>query len=129
METRKLKAVQMNGPNVSIKCYLPKTETNFEHNNFDHRNTFRNCSSLQDLALNNNIFTSVPKAVRPLELLRTLEIGENQIKVIHNESLTGLKNLYGLRLAGNGLDHVEPAAFQHVPTLQVLNLAHNRSDH
>ena len=99
-----------------------------DHNKLSgmHRNALRNCSSLQDLALNNNLFTSVPKAIKPLSLLRTLEVGENHIKTLHNDSFRGLQNLYGLRLAGNGLESIETGAFSHVETLQVLNLAHNR---
>ena len=91
-----------------------------------HKNTLRNCSSLQDLAVNNNHFSDIPRAIKPLSLLRTLDVGENNIEVLHNDSLKGLRNLYGLRLAGNGLHKMEASAFTNVDTLQVLNLAHNQ---
>lgn len=91
-----------------------------------HRNALRNCSSLQDLALNNNLLEEVPKAIRPLTLLRTLDIGENQIGQVRTKDFEGLHNLYGLRLAGNGIQSLEDSVFSAVPTLQVLNLAHNQ---
>ena len=90
-----------------------------------HRNALRNCSSLQDLALNNNLLEEVPKAIRPLTLLRTLDIGENRIANIRSKDLDGLHNLYGLRLAGNGIQNLQDDVFKSVSTLQVLNLAHN----
>ena len=46
----------------------------------------------------------------------------DQIAALKNDSLKGLRNLYGLRLAGNGLHRVESGAFTTVSTLQVLNL-------
>ena len=85
-----------------------------------HRNALRNCSSLQDLALNNNLLEEVPKAIRPLTLLRTLDIGENQIETIRSKDFDGLHNLYGLRLAGNGIERLQDDVFQAVPTLQVF---------
>ena len=74
---------------------------------------------LQDLALNNNMLKEVPKAIRPLTLLRTLDIGENQIGTIRSKDFDGLHNLYGLRLAGNGIERLQDDVFQAVPTLQV----------
>lgn len=91
-----------------------------------HRNALKNCSSLQDLALNNNYLEQVPKAIRPLTLLRTLDIGENSIEQVRGKDFEGLHNLYGLRLAGNNLKSMHDDVFQSVPTLQVLNLAHNQ---
>ena len=91
-----------------------------------HRNALRNCSSLQDLALNNNDLPEVPKAIRPLTLLRTLDIGENKINSIRSKDFEGLHNLYGLRLAQNGIQSLQDDVFRTVSTLQVLNLAHNQ---
>ena len=85
-----------------------------------HRNALRNCSSLQDLALNNNLLQEVPKSIRPLTLLRTLDIGENKITDIRAKDFDGLHNLYGLRLAGNGIERLQDDVFQAVPTLQVF---------
>ena len=90
-----------------------------------HRNALRNCSSLQDLALNNNLLQEVPKSIRPLTLLRTLDIGENKITDIRAKDFDGLHNLYGLRLAGNGIRKLADEVFETISTLQVLNLAHN----
>ena len=71
------------------------------------------------MALNNNLLEEVPKAIRPLTLLRTLDIGENQIETIRSKDFDGLHNLYGLRLAGNGIERLQDDVFQAVPTLQV----------
>ena len=64
----------------------------------------------------------VPKAIRPLTLLRTLDIGENQIEMIRSKDFDGLHNLYGLRLAGNGIERLQDDVFQAVSTLQVCIL-------
>ncbi len=90
-----------------------------------HANAFSDCVNLQDLALHGNRLDGVPDALRLLPLLRTLDLGENQIVAVDNQSLPALEHLYALRLAGNGLTTLEASTFDSVPTLQVLNLAHN----
>ena len=83
---------------------------------------------MQDLALNNNMLKEVPKAIRPLTLLRTLDIGENQIETIRSKDFDGLHNLYGLRLAGNGIERLQDDVFQSVSTLQVRLLFSSESE-
>ncbi len=92
-----------------------------------HRNALKNCTNLQDLALHSNRLTEVPKAVRSVPLLRTLDLGDNEISGLRagNESFAGLRHLYGLRLEGNGLSSLPAGLFDTTPALQVLNLAHN----
>src|SRR5206468_1332012 len=68
--------------------------------------SFRNCTSLQDLGLVGNQFTSVPEALQGLALLKTLDIGENLIASLSNDSFQGLGQLYGLRIVGNRLSHL-----------------------
>ena len=70
----------------------------------------------------------VPKAIRPLTLLRTLDIGENQIETIRSKDFDGLHNLYGLRLAGNGIERLQDDVFQSVSTLQVRLLFSSESE-
>ena len=80
------------------------------------------------MALNNNLLEEVPKAIRPLTLLRTLDIGENQIETIRSKDFDGLHNLYGLRLAGNGIERLQDDVFQSVSTLQVRLLFSSESE-
>lgn len=60
-----------------------------------HPTAFHNCSSLKDLNLNGNAFTQIPLAVQNLTLLKTVDLGENQIDQLESPKLIGLPNLYG----------------------------------
>lgn len=90
------------------------------------RRVFVNLTSLEDLSLSGNAFKQVPEAVRELRSLKTLDLGDNQVTRIDNESFAGLDNLYGLRLVDNKLENITREAFASLPGLQVLNLANNR---
>ncbi|KAG8223643.1 hypothetical protein J437_LFUL001749 [Ladona fulva] len=94
-----------------------------------------NCTALQDLNLNGNALKEVPAAVRGLRLLRTLDLGDNVIETLDADGrngtdsfppLSGLPNLYGLRLIGNHLTTLTKRAFSSLPALQILNLARNK---
>ncbi|EZA59042.1 hypothetical protein DMN91_010790 [Ooceraea biroi] len=90
-----------------------------------HRHVFANLTDLQDLSLSGNALTEVPYAVRVLRSLKTLDLGNNHVSRIDNESFAGLNELYGLRLVDNKLENVSREAFASLPALQVLNLANN----
>ena len=89
---------------------------------------FKNCTSLVDLSLPGNVFREVPRALKQIKLLKTLDLGDNLLthSLTTSRSLEGLSHLYGLRLAGNGIRHLNSSVFRHVPKLQVLNLADNQ---
>lgn len=93
-----------------------------------HESAFRNCSSLQDLNLNGNKLKGIPNALKDMMMLRTVDLGENQISSFDPDksSFNGLNNLYGLRLIENTLEHIPKNAFKYLPSLQILNLAKNR---
>ncbi|KAK6636750.1 hypothetical protein RUM43_010413 [Polyplax serrata] len=91
-----------------------------------HEESFRNLSSLQDLNLNGNALTDVPKALRNMRLLRTVDLGENSITNITASGFSGMNNLYGLRLIGNQLTEITRKSFSNLPELQILNLARNK---
>lgn len=91
-----------------------------------HPEAFRNCSSLQDLNLSGNELKTVPLALKDMRLLRTVDLGENQISVLGEQSFRGMTNLYGLRLISNQLENVTKMVFKDLPSLQILNLAYNR---
>lgn len=90
-----------------------------------HKHVFTNLTDLQDLSLSGNALTEVPAAVRILKSLKTLDLGNNHMSRIDNESFAGLNELYGLRLVDNKLENVSREAFASLPALQVLNLANN----
>ena len=52
---------------------------------------------LQDLALNHNNLGTVPEDVSSLVKLRTLDLGENRITELADDTFTNLSSLYGLR--------------------------------
>ncbi|XP_063242525.1 toll-like receptor 6 [Bacillus rossius redtenbacheri] len=91
-----------------------------------HPEAFKNCSILQDLNLNGNALTSVPVALRNMQLLRTVDLGENAITDLHNPGFAGMNNLYGLRLIGNQITNLTKNMFANLPSLQILNLARNQ---
>uniref|UniRef100_T1GVK5 Uncharacterized protein n=1 Tax=Megaselia scalaris TaxID=36166 RepID=T1GVK5_MEGSC len=93
-----------------------------------HESAFRNCSSLQDLNLNGNKLKGIPNALKDMMMLRTVDLGENQISSFNPDKswFNGLNNLYGLRLIENTLEHIPKNAFKYLPSLQILNLAKNR---
>lgn len=86
------------------------------------------CSNLQDLALHSNSFRHIPHpALKPLAAnLRTLDLGENQISVVHPNALAGFDELYGLRLAGNQIQSLPEKVFAQADNIKMLNLADNR---
>jgi len=91
------------------------------------KDLLQNCSiALVDLSLASNLFSLIPEAVRVLNKLKTLDMGDNQLVTLSNESFTGLSNLYGLRLAGNQIEKFKSSSFAPIPDLQALNLANNK---
>lgn len=95
-----------------------------------HKDILQNCSiALVDLSLAGNLFSLVPEAVRSLNKLKTLDMGDNQLVTLNNQSFAGLTNLYGLRLAGNQIEKFESSLFSPIPDLQALNLANNKLSH
>lgn len=90
-----------------------------------HPDAFRNNSALMEINLAGNRLTSVPAAVQPLQLLRSLDLSSNEIVDIHNASYLGLENLYSLVLSGNKIGNLTKGAFEDLPSLRILNLANN----
>jgi Leucine-rich repeat (LRR) protein len=90
-----------------------------------HKDVLQN-TSLVDLGLAGNLLTFIPEAAKSLGKLKTLDVGDNLIVNLSNDSFRGLSNLYGLRLAGNKIEQFQSAVFATIPDLQALNLANNR---
>lgn len=91
-----------------------------------HPEAFRNCSSLQELNLNGNELRTVPLALKDMRLLRTVDLGENQIVSLDEPGFRGMTNLYGLRLISNNIENITKHLFRDLPSLQILNLARNK---
>ncbi|KAJ8683374.1 hypothetical protein QAD02_019166 [Eretmocerus hayati] len=96
---------------------------------FVHNEAFSNLTELVDLRLNGNLLTEVPEAVRSLEKLNTLDLGNNRIGELGPEAFAGLDKLSGLRLVDNKLENISRQAFAYLPGLQILNLASNAIRH
>ncbi|XP_034253375.1 toll-like receptor Tollo [Thrips palmi] len=99
-----------------------------DHNHLQEVNpkAFENCSNMQDLSMAGNNLTEVPAGLGHLHFLKTLDLGENRITAVSNESFHGLDQLYGLRLIDNRIRLLPKDAFSALPSLQILNVADNR---
>nr|ANG08886.1 toll family protein 7 [Oncopeltus fasciatus] len=87
---------------------------------------FKNCSDLKELDLSSNDIQEVPEALHELSLLKTLDLGENEISNFQNGSFRGLSQLTGLRLIDNNIGNLTESMFWDLTGLQVLNLAKNK---
>ncbi|CAH1173861.1 unnamed protein product [Phaedon cochleariae] len=91
-----------------------------------HPEALRNCSGLQDLHLNGNKLVAVPEVISNVPLLKTLDLGENHIDTITNETFEDLKLMYGLRLTENNIGNITKGAFDKMSALKILNLSRNK---
>lgn len=87
---------------------------------------FINCSDLKELDLSSNQLTDVPEALNGLTVLKSLDLGENQIKEFRAGAFRNLNQLTGLRLIDNQIDNITKGMFESLPHLSVLNLAKNK---
>lgn len=91
-----------------------------------HQDALRNCSSLQDLHLNGNKFLEVPEVISNVPMLKTLDLGENHIDTITNNTFKDMKQLFGLRLTENNIGNITRGVFDNMPSLKILNLSRNK---
>lgn len=87
---------------------------------------FRNCTGLKELDLSSNQLTDVPAAVRDLKSLKSLDLGENRISVLRNDSFENMSQLTGLRLMDNLISNITNGILYPLRGLHVLNLAKNK---
>ena len=95
---------------------------------FVFRETFKDCTSVQDLSLEANQISHLPdeRTFFPMaNTLKTLDIGENEIMLFPDGTLSGLTQLFGLRLAGNRLTNLTSLTFKGAENIRMLNLASN----
>jgi Leucine-rich repeat (LRR) protein len=90
------------------------------------QNVFKNCSDLKELDLSSNQLQDVPEALKDLAMLRTLDLGENQITHFSAAAFKSMNQLTGLRLIDNQIENITKGMFDNLPRLNVLNLSKNR---
>ncbi|KAB0802621.1 hypothetical protein PPYR_04807 [Photinus pyralis] len=91
-----------------------------------HPEALRNCSSLQDLHLNGNKLMYVPEVISNVPMLRTLDLGENHIDTLTNDTFRDMKHIYGLRLTENNIGNISKGVFDAMSALKILNLSRNK---
>merc|ERR1712223_283511 len=90
-----------------------------------HPSTLRNCTVLEQISLNNNFLTEVPKSLHQMLELRSIDLSSNVIGFLKRESLQGLPKLSNLKLSNNELSRIGDGAFKEAPNLQHLDLSGN----
>ncbi|CAG0886331.1 unnamed protein product [Darwinula stevensoni] len=90
-----------------------------------HEKALESCKNLQKLSLNSNKLREVPKALAPLQFLRTVDLGENEVQNLEDAPWTKMTQLFGLRLINNKIGNITKETFSSLPALKILNLAHN----
>ncbi|XP_022651225.1 toll-like receptor Tollo [Varroa destructor] len=119
--------LQIIGPLMMQGLSLSIVALQLDHNRIKdiHIAAFKNVSMLQELNIASNRLTSVPAAVSSLNMLRSLDLADNEIREIANVSYHGLEQLYALNLMGNKIRNISQGAFTDLPSVRILNLASN----
>ena len=84
-----------------------------------------NCSNIKDLNLFTNKLRSIPDAIKMIHSLNTVDLGDNLIQRLPENSLSSLPNLIGLKLDHNQINSIDKNAFERLENLQILNLGGN----
>ena len=94
-----------------------------------HADILKNCTSLSSLSLSSNQFSTVPRGLRVLSKLKTIDLSNNIISQISDDTLAplnGSTSLYGVSLAGNGIKTFDTVVFKPIANIEALNLADNQ---
>ncbi|KAL0961778.1 hypothetical protein UPYG_G00331610 [Umbra pygmaea] len=87
--------------------------------------SFRSQKMLGYLRLEHNNLSSVPKAIRNLHTLRSLDLCENRISSLICSDFVNLTELTQLYLYNNNICELERCVFEHLHALKVLKLGGN----
>lgn len=82
-------------------------------------------NSLKEMDLSSNQLRDTPEALNDLAMLRTLDLGENQIVNFRPSAFKNLLQLSGLRMIDNKIENITKEMFVTLPSLSVLNMAKN----
>lgn len=91
-----------------------------------HPEALKNCSSLQDFHLNGNKLLQVPEVLSNVPMLKSLDLGENHIDTLFNDTFSEMKQIYGLRLTENNIGNISKGVFDKMTSLKILNLSRNK---
>ncbi|OQR78636.1 slit3 protein-like [Tropilaelaps mercedesae] len=124
LSNNRLKSV---GPHTLVGLSASVMTLQLDNNRLEaiHTDAFKNISMLQELNLAGNRLKSVPNVVSSLNMLRSLDLSENDIQQVANASYQGLSQLYALNLMGNKIGNISQGAFSDLASVRILNLAGN----
>lgn len=86
-------------------------------------NAFSNCLNMESISINDNNFPDLPASfAESCVNLRVLSFYQNWIQNIHKNAFKGLANLEELTLNRNNFTFLDPATFNHTPSLNQLQV-------
>ena len=88
--------------------------------------TFLHTPELLVLDLSHNQLSALPVALQHLTALQTLDISNNAVSEIHQDTIGHLASLWRLQLNGNKLEAISRATLATLASLQILDLSNNR---
>ena len=89
-------------------------------------NLFQQTPNLMVLDLSRNKLDSLPKALKSLASLQTLDVSENLVRDADQDTLGLLISLWRLQMNGNLLTHIPKGTFDNLASLQILDLSRNK---
>ena len=87
---------------------------------------FQQIPNLMVLDLSKNRLNSLPKALKSLVRLQTLDISENFVTDIDQDTIGLLASLWRLQMNGNLLTRIPEGTFNNLASLQILDLSRNK---
>ncbi|XP_018026214.1 uncharacterized protein LOC108681673 [Hyalella azteca] len=117
-------------PESALEGLVHLRELNMSFNAIEwiHPRAFRTMELLEHINLAGNKLTDASMAVlagREIRSLKTLDLSENNIKVLKKGTFVDMKNVEDIKLTGNKLESIDPGAFSKLPKLKSLDLAKN----
>ena len=91
-----------------------------------HKHAFQDLTSLTTLNISFNDLQTIPSAIRNLNFLQFLDVKDNQISSVAEDSLQGLYQLLGISLKKNKIRSLPPDVFKRTPKIQLINLEKNQ---
>ena len=91
-----------------------------------HSAAFQGTTGLLVLDLSDNKLAGLPKALKSLSGLQTLDISNDLVTNLDKDTLSQLPSLWRLQMNGNMLSSISGSIFHHLASLQILDLSRNR---
>lgn len=90
------------------------------------KDAFQHLANLTKLQLSQNWILQVDDEFKDLKILEELDLSENRIKKINENSFKGLKDLKSLHIGQNAITELDETIFKDLVNLQFLYLQNNR---